>query len=236
MRRSRLSKNSEKKTRKTIILSAIGIVIVLFLLLKFGVEFLVNFSLFVSGSKGQQNSTNSTNQIDFVAPPVLNPLVSATNSAQIIISGKANPNESITLYINNSNTDETQTDKNGAFVFTEEITAGNNQVKAQATYKDKKSDFSDTSSIMFLSTQPNLDVTAPSDGQTFKKDQNSVNVTGKTDAGASVTVNGFWAIMDDNNNFSYNLPLQNGDNEIKVVVTDQAGNKTEKDLKVNYSQ
>ena len=236
MRRSRLSKNSEKKTRKTIILSAIGIVIILFLLLKFGVEFLVNFSLFVSGSRNQQNSTNNTNQIDFVSPPMLNPILSATNSAQIIISGKGTPDETITLYVNNSNTDETQTDKNGSFVFTENLSSGNNQIKAQATYKNKKSDFSDTSNIVFKNAEPSLNISSPSDGQTFKKDQNSVNVSGSTDAGVSVTVNGFWAVMDDNNNFSYNLPLQNGDNQIKIIATDQAGNKSEKDLKVNYSQ
>lgn len=236
MRRSRLTKNTEKRTRKTIVLSAIGIIIILFLLLKFGVEFLVNFSLFVSGSKGQQSSSNNTNQIDFVSPPTLSPIVSATNSAQIIISGKAVPSETITLYINNNNADEVQTDKNGVFVFIDNLTTGNNEIKAQATYKDKKSDFSDSSEVIFRNSPPSLNVSSPSDGQSFKKDQNSVNVAGSTDLGASVTVNGFWAIMDDNNNFSYNLPLQNGDNEIKIIATDQAGNKSEKDLKVNYSQ
>jgi outer membrane lipopolysaccharide assembly protein LptE/RlpB len=49
-------------------------------------------------------------------------------------------------------------------------------------------------------------------------------------------VNGFWAVVDDNNNFSYTLPLQSGDNQIKIVAIDQAGNKAEKDLKVNFSQ
>jgi hypothetical protein len=236
MRRSRLSKNTEKKTRKTIILSAIGIVIILFILLKFGVEFLVNFSLFVSGSKNQQNSLNGSNQINFVAPPILNPLPTATNSAHLIISGTSAPNETIMLYINNDNIDQIQTDKNGGFTFSESLNTTDNQIKAEAEYKNKKSDFSDVFNVVFKNTQPTLDVSSPSDGQMFKKDQNSVNVTGKTDSGSSVTVNGFWAIMDDNNNFSYNLTLQNGDNEIKIVATDQASNKSEKDLKVNYSQ
>jgi bacillopeptidase F len=85
-----------------------------------------------------------------------------------------------------------------------------------------------------------LDVSSPSDGQGFNKNQvntgNTINVAGKTDQGVSVTVNGFWAVVDDNNNFSYTLPLQNGDNQIKIVAVDLAGNKTEKDLKVNFSQ
>src|SRR5476651_2598927 len=109
MRRSRLSKNTEKKTRKTMLLSIVGIVIILFLLLRFGVEFLVNFSLFVSGSKNQGNSLSNINQINYVAPPILNPLPSATNSAQIIISGKSIPDETISLYINDSSVDQVQT-------------------------------------------------------------------------------------------------------------------------------
>jgi len=236
MRRSRLSKNTEKKTRKTMLLSVIGIVIILFLLFRFGVEFLVNFSLFVSGSKNQGNSLINTNQINFVAPPVLNTLPTATNSAQIFISGNSMPDETINLYINNNNADQAQTDKDGKFIFSENLNGGDNQIKAEAVYKSKKSDFSNVFDVIYKNSQPTLEISSPSDGQSFKKDQNTANVTGKTDPNASVTVNGFWAIIDDNNNFSYNLPLQNGDNQIKVVVTDQAGNKTEKDLKVNYSQ
>ena len=58
---------------------------------------------------------------------------------------------------------------------------------------------------------------------------------GKTDSGVRITVNGFWAVIDENNNFSYSLPLQDGDNAIKVVAQDQAGNKAEKEIKVTYS-
>ena len=84
MRRSRLKKYSEKKTRKTIILSIIGIIIILYILFKFGIDFLVNFSLFISGSRSQSNSSTITNQINFVSAPILNPLPPATNSAEII--------------------------------------------------------------------------------------------------------------------------------------------------------
>ncbi len=235
MRRSRLNKNLEKKTRKTIVLSIIGIIIVLFLLFKFGIELLVNFSVFLSGSKAQQNQQSST-QINFIPPPILNPLPSATNSAEIIISGKAQKNMTVSLYINNSKVDQVQVDNDGNYTFSQTLENGDNQIKTRAEVNNKQSDFSDTFDVIFKNSQPTLDVSYPSDGQQFKKDQNTVNVAGKTDPGVSVTVNGFWAVIDDNNNFSYTLPLQNGDNQIKIIATDQAGNKTEKDLKVNYSQ
>lgn len=236
MRHSRLKKYSEKKTRKTIILSIIGIIIILYILFRFGIDFLVNFSLFVSGSRNQSNLSTTTNQINFVSAPTLNPLPSATNSAEIIISGGSSKNETIYLYINNSIVDQTQTDEKGSFHFTENLEKGNNLISAKAEYKNNKSSLSDNLNVLFINSSPTLDVSSPQDGESFKKDQNSVNVSGKTDPGVSVTVNGFWAVIDDNNNFSYNLPLQNGDNQIKIIATDQAGNKTEKDLKVNYSQ
>ncbi len=235
MRRSRLNKNTEKKTKKTIILSVIGILIILFILFRFGLEFLINFSLFLSGSKNQASQTTS-NKINFINTPILNSLPNATNSAQILIAGKSDKNTRVFLYINNKNVDDTKVDNNGIFIFKENLSLGDNQIKVQAKLNTDKSDFSDTTDVIYKNSQPTLNVTSPSDGQSFKKDQNSVSVTGKTDTGVSVTVNGFSAIIDYNNNFSYNLPLQNGDNQIKIIAIDQAGNKTEKDLKVNYSQ
>ena len=197
---------------------------------------LVNFSLFLSGGKGGQNLSKTATQMNFIAPPILNPLPNATNSARIVISGKASNGQTIYLYINNKNTNEILVDENGSFTFSENLGSGNNLIKTRAQQDDKKSDFSNTINVIFKNSQPTLEVDSPSDGQSFKKDQNSVNVTGRTDSGVSITVNGFWAVINDNNNFSYILLLQNGDNEIKIVALDQAGNKTEKSLKVNYSQ
>lgn len=239
MRKSRLSKNVEKRTKKTITLSIIGIVIVLFLLLKFGIEILVNFSLLLSGGKALQNSQADQNQISYIAPPILNPLPSATDSARIIISGKSSKNMTVILYINSANVDQVQTDNNGNFTFSENLNSGDNQIETIAQYNNKKSDFSNSYDVLYKNSPPALNVSSPSDGQNFNKNQvgpdNSIVISGKTDPGATVTVNGYWAVIDNSSNFSYTLPLQNGDNQIKIIAVDQAGNKTEKDLKVNFS-
>ncbi len=235
MRRSRLTKRTERSTRKTIVLSIIGIVVILFLLLKFGLSFLIDFSLFISGSKNQQTTTNQ-NQINYIAAPVLDPTFSATNSASVTITGSADKNKNIYLYINNTQVDQTISNGKGKFTFVEDLSKGQNQISAKVKDNDKESDSSNTLTITYLNSQPKLDVSSPTDGQQYKKDQNTATVTGSTDPGVSVTVNGFWAQIDDANNFTYILTLTNGDNEIKIIATDQAGNKTEKDLKVNYSQ
>lgn len=239
MRRSRLNKNSVKKTQRTMILSIIGILVILFLLFRFGIDALVNFSVFISGSKNQA-TTQDSNQLNYVTAPTLNPQPQATNSAHILISGQSTKDYQVLLYINGSNVDQVTVDKTGSFVFKEDLTSGDNQIKAKAKFNNKQSDFSSAINVVLKNSAPTLDVSSPSDGQTYNKNQignnNTINVSGKTDSGVNVTVNAFWAVVDDNNNFSYTLPLQNGDNQIKIIAVDQAGNKTEKDLKVNYSQ
>lgn len=235
-RRSRLTLKTEKRTRKTILLTSLGILIILILLIKFGVSLLVGFSVFLAGTKNQASTNSNSSENTFIAAPVLNPLPNATNSAEIIISGKSQSDKTIKLYINNALKDTVQTDKNGNFSFSQTLSAGNNLIQTKTQQNNKLSDFSNSFTVSFKNSAPSLTIDSPSDNQSFSKDQNSVNVTGKTDVNASVTINGFWAIINENNNYSYNLPLQNGDNQIKVIATDMAGNKTEKDLKVTYSQ
>ena len=108
-------------------------------------------------------------------------------------------------------------------------------LKAKAAKGDKESDFSNELVVTYRNIPPSLSVDSPTDGQKFEKDQSTARVSGKTDSGVKITVNGFWAVIDENNSFSYNLPLQNGDNTIKIEAVDQAGNKAEKEIKVTYS-
>ncbi|MCL4418561.1 hypothetical protein M1146_00495 [Patescibacteria group bacterium] len=234
MSKSRLSRRVENQSRKNLFLSILGIIIVLILLVKFGIPLLVNFSLLISGSNGPKEQTAHTKAV-FINPPLLNSTLAATNSAKITVSGTAVSNQTIGLYLNDNLIDKTEADSNGSFSFDFTLNSGENKIKTKASKNGKESEFSNTLSVVYASSPPSLEVKSPTDGQSFSKDQNTTQVTGKTDADVKVTVNGFWAIIDENNNFSYNLSLQNGDNQIKIVATDGAGNKTEKGIKVNYS-
>ncbi|MBI3985095.1 MAG: hypothetical protein HY344_04145 [Candidatus Levybacteria bacterium] len=235
-RRSRLNQTLQKKTRKTMILSIIGIIIVLFILFKFGISTLISFSLFLSGKGGDAGLNGNQNAINFVAAPVLNPLVPATNSASMIITGLSQKDTKIELFINSRKVDETDTEEDGSFRFEQDLRLGDNVISTRAVVRDKKSDLSNQYTVLYKKTAPKLDISNPSDGASFKKEDKSVEVKGQTDGGATVTVNGFFAVINDDNNFSYVLPLHDGDNEIKIVAEDSAGNRTEKTLKVNYSQ
>lgn len=234
-RKSRLSVYQEKRNRKTILFSIVGIIIVLFVLFKFGINSIVNFSLFLSGNK-DSNSPASKNLLSFVSAPILDSMPSATNSAEIVIKGSADKDTNIDLYINGKQTDNIDTDSKGRFEFQENLPKGESLIQAKAKYKDKKSDFSNSYTISFTNSAPKLDLSSPTDGNSFHREDKSVNVQGQTDLGVTVTVNGFFAIIDESNKFSYTLQLHDGDNEIKIIAIDAAGNKSEKDIKVNYSQ
>lgn len=232
-KRSRLYRQLERENKKNIFLSIFGIIIVLLILLKFGLPALVSFSFLLSGNK--QTSLPSQNNAEIVVPPQLNPLPAATKSANFTLSGKAQPQTTIDLYLNDNLLDKTQTDKNGNFSFQSTYIKGDNKIYAKARLDNKISDPSDTVDVFFKDIPPTLTVNSPSDGQQFTKDQNTISVSGSTDAGVRITVNGFWAIVDQNNNFNYQLKLQNGDNTIKIEAVDQAGNTTDKQIKVSYS-
>lgn len=239
MQRSRLSRRQEKLSRKRLFLSVLGILFISFLLIKFGLFLLVNFSLFISNFKSDKETSASTKNVsDFVSPPVLNPLSTATNSAQITISGTASKKQTINLYINDELVEKLNTDNKEDFAFENiKLVKGENDIKVKAVTEDnKESQLSKSVVIVFQDKAPILTIDSPTDGQSFAREENNVKVSGKTDKGARVTVNDFWAIVDENGNFSYQLPLKNGENQIKIVTTDEAGNKTEMERKVTYSQ
>lgn len=238
MNNTRLSKRMVRKSRKTLFLTIGGIAIILGLLFKFGIPLLINFSSFVAAG----NSSNFQKKLDsnpeFVAPPVLNSTFTATNSAQVAITGSARANNKVVLYLNDNVINQKNADNNGSFSFSNiTLTKENNNIKAKIIAENnQQSDFSNILYIEYNNKAPALSINTPTDGQTFSKDNDTVTVTGKTDPGVKVTVNGLWAIVDENGKYSYNFHLQNGENVLKIIATNDAGNTTEQDEKVMYSQ
>ncbi|MCJ7805743.1 hypothetical protein MUP46_03830 [Patescibacteria group bacterium] len=80
--------------------------------------------------------------------------------------------------------------------------------------------------------QITLDVTSPIDGATVSSP--SITVSGKTLPGADVFVNDTELTADANGNFSTQLTLDEGDNQITVSANDNNGFSSEQDLTVTY--
>lgn len=230
--RSRFNRRIERQSKRNFAISILGIILVLLLLIKFGIPALANFALFLSGSKDTPQANSGPN---FLTTPTIFSIPTATNSAKITIKGRAEATSTVDLYLNGDIIDKIEAEKNGDFSFDLNLLKGENKIFVKSKLNSNTSDASDEIAILFKDTKPLLTVENPSDGQSFSGENNFITVSGTTDAQIKVTVNGFWSIVDQNNKFTTRLLLQNGDNEIKVVAEDTAGNKTEKMLKVRYS-
>lgn len=237
MSSSRLNNNIEKKAIHNILIVVVGFIILLVLLMVFGNKLLVGFSLLTEKMDKNDNINTSTQQTTtYIAPPTLNPAATATNSAQIAISGFAQKNQTVNLYLNNQMIDTTSVDANGKFSFSSvTLQQGQNAITAKASDdNNKESGNSNTLTISYSKSAPSLTITQPQDGETFSKGSTpTVNIEGKTDTGDQVTINGAWAIVDPQGNYTYLYTLQNGSNDIKVVATDPEGNQTTKEIHIN---
>lgn len=229
--RSRLRTNLKKQNTKAIL----GIIIIFLILGIFGNQLLVGFASFVGMFKGQKDNTTKTQSVDYISPPLINTLPPATKDEKITITGVSTAeNVTIYLYINSELTDKVKPDDNNQYAFKGvSLRRGENEIKSKAIAIDKKeSEYSEKVIIKYLDKPPSLEINSPQDGQTVKKDQSPIKVSGKTDQGVKVTVNDFWAISNDDGTFYYMHNLKDGENNLKIVATDEAGNKTEKELKI----
>lgn len=237
-RRSRLSKKFERKSRNTLILSVLGIAAVLFLFFKYGIP-LIGESSFLFGrvTSSEKSTQNQTQQkdINYVPSPNLDTLPQATKEQNVKVTGTSLSGLKVALYLNGSKDDEKDVAGDGSFEFDLSLTEGENIIKAKAIKDKNESDFSDSLTITYKKSEPNLSIDSPHDGDHLNGGS-VVTVSGKTDPDNTVVVNDFQAIIDSGGNYSYGLTLKGGDNEIKVVTTDPAGNQTQKTIHVTYSQ
>lgn len=237
MAQSRLTNHLKRKAVQNIFFVLIGFVVIVIVAVVFGTKLLVDYSLFIEKVHNNDTTSAATEQNDgFVSPPSLNSLPNATNNSQISVSGNAEKDQTVELYLNDQQVDKTSPDSDGHFnFFSITLHQGQNTLKARTVTSDnKKSDYSNTDTISYLKNPPSLTINQPQDGQGFDKGSSpSVSIQGQTDPGAKITVNDSWAIVDDQGNFNYLYTLKDGDNDIKVVATDDAGNKTTKEFHIH---
>lgn len=235
-KRSRLTNKAKKRSTQTLILTIVGIVLILFILLKYGIPFISDLSFFT----GQVTSTDSDDEQsnedeDFIPVPQVDPLPKATNKDEIKVTGTSLSGLTVQLYLNGSRDEEMEVSTDGSFEFSTRLTEGENIIKLRAVKNEKEGEFTSSSTVKYSKKNPELTIESPSEGANISG-ANPIEVKGKTDQGNRVIVNDFQAIINPDGSWHYNLTLKGGDNEIKVTATDTAGNKTEKIIHVNYSQ
>ncbi len=224
--------SDEDKIRRRAVVFGILTLVLGAVLVIWGIPLFINLIDFLGEVKLENESM--INQ-DIIPPPVprLSYIPEATNSAQLEIKGVTEPEAKVKVKINNEMI-ESQADEEGSFEI-EKLTLnqGKNQLVSWAVDEaGNESEQTDEFEVNYDTEAPVLELVKPEDGSAVE-DQ-VVEVQGNTEVNARVTVNEHVVIVDQEGKFSYEVVLQEGGNEINVVVEDSAGNQTEKTLTVTY--
>lgn len=236
MQGSRLNRTSRDKLKKQSIFFGIAIIVLLGILFQLG-PFLLDQSGNFLSRFGNQNEEIVLDGETTLETPFIVSIPEATNSARIHISGNSVYTDAqIELYLNGSEYDSIPLSKDQKFLFDEVILKeGANLIKARVRKDGSVSSFTRNYSVTFHSGDAKLELASPSDNAEFKRGDQTIQVTGKTDPDSTVTVNGSVAIVDSEGNFSYYLALSEGENTISVDAQSAGGKTVNKTLKVKYS-
>lgn len=235
-KRSRLSKSFQRKSRNTLVISILAIILIMIALFKFGLPLISDASFLFGRVTSTENKNEETETEEaFVPVPNVDGLPKATKEKFLRIAGSSVSGLTIHVYLNGKKTAEAKADENGDFETKIELTDGENIIKAKALKGADESQFSASQTVSYKIRGPELSIDSPADAANISG-QMPIEVKGKSDPDTSVIVNDFQAIVNSKGEWSYFLTLKSGDNEIKVISTDAAGNTTEKIIHVNYSQ
>ena len=216
-----------------------------FVLLFFTIAFLVLFIFIILPLTARivelipsKTSTPLTNVNNGIPPqaPVLLPILSATNSAQLSISGYGEADTTMTLYDNGTRVQEIQAGANGQFSFTDfTISDGDNEIIVSSRNKAGAESRSVPHTIVLDTTPPALELQQPIDGSivTIKRDQ-VVSIKGQTDPKTKVFLNNKFLFIDGKGSFTGTYQLVEGDNILNFHLSDDAGNVLDKSIKVSF--
>lgn len=214
----------------------VGIVALIIFLAVFGLNFVINASVWignlVSGDKQQTETTSE----QFFGTLFVDSLPSATNSAEIIITGSQSDFDTVAFYINDKKVKEIDvTDKEN---FSEKIgplNTGDNSVYVEARApKAKQTKQSDTFTLAYKNKKPKLEIAEPSNDATVSN--NEVTVKGVTDDEVNIEVDGAPVVVDAQGNFQESVRLKEGENMLVITALDDAGNESKVELKVTYKK
>lgn len=232
--RSRKYKKNTSSTKRLVTYGIITFIILLVFSI-WGITLLANLSNIWDTLRGSQVSAPAGDSTA-PPPPTLNSLPQYTSSPKITIAGSTEAGATVTLYKTGLELDKQLVGNDGQFSFKNvALKEGSNSFTAKALDgAGNESEDSRAVEITLDTVAPKITLTEPTEGTTTSSQY--VNVAGKTDPRATVTVNDQQQIVSPDGSFSGTVTMtQSGNNTVMVVATDLAGNKTQVTRTVTYS-
>ena len=233
---SLLSKKEEKRNLRRAVLFTFLTLFLILATIFWGIPALIKMSVFFGDIRSSFQPVEIKDNLPPQAP-ALNALSEATNQSEIEVSGLTEAGAVVKIFLTGQETKEIVADNEGNFSSGKlKLTLGKNEIYAVAI--DKAGNQSETSkkiSVWYDNEPPALEISQPEDGETISDEKGKIEIIGKTEEEAELTINDHRVILNQEGSFKYPFSLSLGENEILIIATDKAGNQTEKTLTINYS-
>ncbi len=233
---SRLARRQEKQNLRRAFLYILLAIIILGTTLFLGIPVLIRVAVFFAEIRGSSLPIEQTDVLP-PPPPQINLLPEATDNQSIEISGSAEAGATVEIYLNDKKITAVVSNNDSEFL-TEKLRLEEGRNSLYAIAIDKAGNQSSSSQkqyIWFDNQPPELTINSPEDRASFYGDQEkSVTIQGKTESGVSLTLNDRLIIVNDEGDFSTTYSLNQGENQLKFVARDRAGNKTETEITLIY--
>ena len=228
-------KESKRSLRQAVFFSLLTIALVALVFI-YGIPAIIKMAVFIGNIRSSSTPVESKDNIP-PSPPIFKTIPEATNGAKINLYGFAESGSTVKIYLTGQQVNEVVTDNDGNFSLDNlALTLGKNEIMAVAVDNaGNKSGESEKLVVWYDNQPPELEITQPADQTTITNETGRVEILGKTETEASLSINEHFVVIDNNGNFKYTFPLSQGENLINVVATDRAGNQTIKSLTLNYS-
>ena len=229
---SRLTRKEKRRSlRRTFLFGFLTLILSLGLIF-LGVPLLIKMAIFIGNLRGSYTPVEIEDTLA-PSPPRLKPLPEATNSRQITIQGFAEAGSTVEIFLTGIKEEEVVAESDGSFLTSNlELTSGRNEIYAIAIDKEgNQSQPSGKLVVAYDDEPPELNITQPESAE-VSTDEKEIEIQGETNEEVTIMINDRLVIVDVENKFSYSLGISEGENKIKIVATDKAGNETEKEITV----
>ncbi len=165
-------------------------------------------------------------------PPIFIDVPTATNKTKIDLKGFSTPKTSVELYVNGPKKATVIADSTGEFLFTDvELNKAKNTIFAKIG-ETKSANLT----IEYDNKLPKIEISNLKDGDTVENLNERVEIQGTVSEKADILVNDRVVIQKPDNSFVFLLGVKEGEVEITVKATDEAGNTAEEKIKIWYKK
>ncbi|MBU1133242.1 hypothetical protein KKG08_03140 [Patescibacteria group bacterium] len=170
--------------------------------------------------------------------PVFEDVPEAVNENSVDLSGRAQPGETILLFVNGPEKAKTTADSEGKFNFVDvHLINGKNTLFAKAL--DSQNRESDKTAYFYITVDndsPEIEIDEPKNGDTVKNLNRRIRISGKINEKATITINGGTVVQKPDFSFDYDLGVKEGSVKIEIKAVDPAGNEATQELNVTYQE